>query len=167
MFRSTPLRTILSRSSATPVVRRSLRPVLSLLPRYASTGSSTAPSRTASLPVLLCALTCTLLGYTIGSSAGLPSPLASLGLGRQQASTEDDQPTYGTPEDFRKAIQELRHTFGNDSEGHESAVVSTNPDDLQIHGFSENDYHPGACYSFVDCWNSYRSSFELLYICGC
>lgn len=148
MFRSTPLRTILSRSSATPTtpaVRRSLRPFSSPRPRYASTSSSTAPSRTTSLPVLLCALTCTLLGYTIGSSADLPSPLASLGLGRQQVSTEDDQPTYGTPEDFRQAIQELRHIFSN--EGHESTLVSTNPDDLQVHGFSENDYHPGTSHS--------------------
>lgn len=82
------------------------------------------------------------MGYT---SASLPSPLASLGLGPRQASTEDDEPSYGTPEDFQKAIQELRHIFSD--EDHESGIVSTDPDDLRIHGFSENDHHPGVCLS--------------------
>lgn len=146
MFRRTPLRTILSRSSATSITLRcSLRPSPTPHWRHASTNRSTAPSRNASFPVLLCALTCTLLGYTIGSSADLPSPLAFLGLGRRQALTEDDEPTYGTPEDFQKAIQEMRHAFNN--KGHESGIVSTDPDDLRIHGFSDNDYHPGACPS--------------------
>jgi D-lactate dehydrogenase (cytochrome) len=147
MFRSTPLRSILSRTSVaptTPVADWFFRPFARVAPRsrYAST---IANSRTTSLPVLLGALTCTLLGYTIGSSVSLPSPLVSLGLGHRQASTEDVEPTYGTPEDFQKAIQELRHTFGN--EGRESGVVSTDPDDLRIHGFSENDHHPGVSVS--------------------
>lgn len=148
MLRSTLLRTTLSRSSATPttpVICRSLR-LFSIPPsRHSSTSSISAPSRATSLPVLLCALTCSVLGYAIGSSASLPSPLASLGLGPRQVSIEDDQPTFGTPEDFQKAIQELRHTFSN--EGYESGVVSTDPDDLQIHGFSENDHHPSMCLS--------------------
>lgn len=148
MFRSTPLRFILSRTSGTPtypVVRQSLRPFAASRLRHASTSSTSAPSRSPALPVLLAALTCALLGYTIGSAASLPSPLASLGLGRRQVSTEDDEPTYGTPKDFQKAIQELKHAF--DDEGHDSGVVSTDPDDLQIHGFSDNDHHPGASRS--------------------
>lgn len=150
MFRSTPLRSILSQTSAiptTPVAGRFFRPFARVAPRsrHASTCNTVANSRTTSLPVLLGALTCVLLGYTIGSSTSLPSPLVPLGLGHRQASTEDDEPTYGTPEDFQKAIQELRHTFSNG--GHESGVVSTDSDDLRIHGFSENDHHPGVCRS--------------------
>lgn len=46
------------------------------------------------------------------------------------------EPKYGTPKDFEHAIQELRASFNSDD------VVSTHPEDLRIHGFSENDYHP-------------------------
>ena len=151
MFRSAPFRSILSRTGAAPVVSCTLRPFARVAPlsRHASTYNTIANSRTTSLPVLLGALACTLLGYTIGSSDSLPSPLVSLGLGRQQASadSEDVEPTYGTPEDFQNAIQELRHTFS--AEGYESGVVSTDPDDLRIHGFSENDHHPGVCQSWT------------------
>lgn len=148
MFRSTPLRTISSRINAattSPVVRRSLHPFAAPRLRHASTSSTNVLSRASSLPLLLGALTCALLGYTIGSATSLSSPLAFLVPGRRQLSTADDEPTYGTPNDFQKAIQELKQTFNN--EGNESGVVSTDPDDLRLHGFSENDYFPSACRS--------------------
>ncbi|KAF8452613.1 FAD-linked oxidase-like protein [Boletus edulis BED1] len=148
MFRSAPVRSILRRKS-TPIVNQSSlnRPFATPHSRLASTGNTLANSRTASGGrALLGALTCVLLGYTIGASASRPFPLASLGL-RQQASTEDGEPTYGTPDDFQKAIQELRHAFSD--EGHEPGDVSTDPDDLRIHGFSENDHHPGAFHTVV------------------
>ena len=44
---------------------------------------------------------------------------------------------YGTTEDFQRAIEELRSTFPTEH------AVSTDLDDLRVHGFSENDYHPG------------------------
>lgn len=44
---------------------------------------------------------------------------------------------YGTPEDFQTAIREFRSTFV------EEDTVSTDADVLEVHGFSENDYHPG------------------------
>ena len=47
------------------------------------------------------------------------------------------EPQYGTPADFSKAIEELRSTFPSGDS------VSTDPDDLYVHGFSEYDYHPG------------------------
>lgn len=50
-----------------------------------------------------------------------------------------ETPTYGTPEDFERAIQSLRQELS-----HIDGGVSTNPDDLHAHGFSVNDYHPGA-----------------------
>lgn len=45
---------------------------------------------------------------------------------------------YGSPSDFAKAIQKLREALTGDEQ------VSTDEDDLEVHGFSENDYHPGA-----------------------
>jgi D-lactate dehydrogenase (cytochrome) len=62
------------------------------------------------------------------SAFGTPS-LASQALG-------EAEPKYGTPKDFEQAIKELRASFDSDN------VVSTHPEDLRIHGFSENDYHP-------------------------
>lgn len=52
--------------------------------------------------------------------------------------------TYGTTEDFAKAVQLLKEVFP------EEDTVTTDPDDLETHGFSENDYHPGA--SPVTCY---------------
>lgn len=43
--------------------------------------------------------------------------------------------SYGTPQDFQNAIAELRSTLGEET-------VSTDADVLEVHGFSENDYHP-------------------------
>ena len=48
-----------------------------------------------------------------------------------------DNPQYGTAEDFRVAIEELKTTFP------ESGAVSDDPEVLEPYGFSENDYHPG------------------------
>ena len=44
---------------------------------------------------------------------------------------------FGSSDDFEKAIRELKQAFPV------AGSVSTNPADLQAHGFSENDYHPG------------------------
>ena len=46
---------------------------------------------------------------------------------------------YGSPEDFKQAIEDLRSDLSHLEHG-----VSTTPDDLYAHGFSVNDYHPGA-----------------------
>lgn len=46
---------------------------------------------------------------------------------------------FGTPEDFNRAIEELKGALGKDS-------VSTDREDLFIHGFSANDYHPGITF---------------------
>lgn len=148
MFRSAPLGTVLSRTSiisTLPVARRSLRPFAAPRWRPASTSSTSTRFRTTSYPVLLGALTCALLGYAIGSATSLSSPLASLGF-RSQKVSMDDEPTYGSPEDFQKAIQELRRTF---DEGHESGIVSTDPENLRVHGASDSDQHPGAYRSLM------------------
>ncbi|ETW81282.1 oxidoreductase, FAD-binding protein [Heterobasidion irregulare TC 32-1] len=50
---------------------------------------------------------------------------------------------YGSPDDFRRGIEELKASFDRED------VVSTNPDDLLIHGFSPNVWHPGVPHSVV------------------
>ncbi|KAJ3516864.1 hypothetical protein NMY22_g14101 [Coprinellus aureogranulatus] len=50
----------------------------------------------------------------------------------------EEKSSYGTPDDFKKAIEALRHELS-----HIDGGVSTDPDDLHAHGFSANDYHPG------------------------
>lgn len=44
---------------------------------------------------------------------------------------------YGTPGDFRRAIEELKTTFP------EPGAVSDDPVVVAPYGFSQNDYHPG------------------------
>ncbi|PCH38627.1 hypothetical protein WOLCODRAFT_136371 [Wolfiporia cocos MD-104 SS10] len=54
----------------------------------------------------------------------------------RHVSTSGLNAQYGTPEDFQRAILELQKALP--SEG----AVSTDPDDLHTHGYSDNDYHP-------------------------
>ncbi|KAJ7153683.1 FAD-linked oxidase-like protein [Mycena filopes] len=51
---------------------------------------------------------------------------------------------YGTPTEFSQAIQALRIAFSP-----RVSVVSTDPDDLKIHGLSTNTYHTGVDHSVV------------------
>ena len=53
---------------------------------------------------------------------------------------------YGSNADFDRAIEELRAAFASDED-----AVSTAPEDLQDHGFSVNDYHPGTPNAFTSC----------------
>jgi len=55
---------------------------------------------------------------------------------------------YGSPEDFKKAIQELQELFGpeEDSPGE---LVTTNPDVLHDHGYSSLIHHEGEPYLFL------------------
>ncbi|KAI0070579.1 hypothetical protein K474DRAFT_1669929 [Panus rudis PR-1116 ss-1] len=54
----------------------------------------------------------------------------------------DDRRGYGSPEDFQKAIHELRDTFGGD-------LVSTEPDVLLQHGMSPYQQEPGKPHAVV------------------
>ncbi|TFY79625.1 hypothetical protein EWM64_g4390 [Hericium alpestre] len=61
-----------------------------------------------------------------------------------RASDDGKGPTaYGSPEDFKRAVQEMQATFPTEG------VVSTHPDDLFAHGFSTNVYHEGIPHSVV------------------
>ncbi|KNZ72089.1 D-lactate dehydrogenase [cytochrome], mitochondrial [Termitomyces sp. J132] len=53
------------------------------------------------------------------------------------------KPQFGTPKDFERAIQELKEAF------HNADAVSTDSEDLRIHGFSDYDYRPGRLHSVV------------------
>lgn len=58
--------------------------------------------------------------------------------------SEDIQRGYGSPEDFQQAIEALKQDLS-----HLEGGVSTDPEDLHAHGFSVNDYHPGAAHTVV------------------
>ncbi len=52
---------------------------------------------------------------------------------------------YGSPDDFKKAIQELQEAFCDDED-----AVSTDTDELERHGMANFAMHPGWCRpSFV------------------
>ncbi|KAF5391081.1 hypothetical protein D9757_003133 [Collybiopsis confluens] len=62
---------------------------------------------------------------------------------RQKAIVSLAKPEYGSPQDFQKAIVELKNSFPDKD------TVSTDPEDVYAHGFSVNDYHPGFAHSVV------------------
>lgn len=73
----------------------------------------------------------------LGAAAGLGAYLsASSSQSASQVSGLVN--VYGTPADFQKAIDELKDAFPADD------LVSTDVEDLEVHGSSDNDYHPGA-----------------------
>lgn len=76
--------------------------------------------------------------------ASFGSALLGYGIARNNqgvAATIDEPPKYGTPEDFVLAIQELRKVFPDDD-------VSTDPDDLHLHGFPQTEMHEGMPSTF-------------------
>ena len=94
--------------------------------QFSSQGSPA--SKKSSQLLLFTSLTAGLVGFTVAKS--LPT----------NPTTESHHATqFGSSDDFKKAIQELKSTFSADDK------VSTDPDVLHVHGFSTNDYHPGMC----------------------
>lgn len=79
------------------------------------------------------------LGLTLGAMAGglVGYVIARIPEKPFHIPESPSEPKYGCPEDFELAIKELRAAFPSEDS------VSTDPDDLYTHGFSENDYHPG------------------------
>jgi hypothetical protein len=72
-----------------------------------------------------------LLGYSFATWRVRPvSSTDDLGVA-------DEKPQYGSPEDFAKAIEDLKTTFPPDG------AVSTDQDVLHAHGFSIIHYLPG------------------------
>lgn len=83
-------------------------------------------------------LTGLFLAGTAVLSASAGYLLANCEAGKPGNSAPDLTNTrYGTLEDFRKAIEELKATFP------EPGAVSDDPIVVASYGFSQNDYHPG------------------------
>ncbi|KAF8606532.1 hypothetical protein BDV93DRAFT_469024 [Ceratobasidium sp. AG-I] len=70
-------------------------------------------------------------GYAVAAQSFSNPPLDSLVT-----------PSYATKAQIEEAVKELGTLFPPD-------IVSTNPDVLKVHGFSENSYHPSAPHSVV------------------
>jgi hypothetical protein len=106
--------------------------------RLTSTSATPVGGRTASLALLVGvgaggALTGYLLApHTESAPAQTPAAVA------RRAASPTAAPRFGSPEDFRTAIAELRAAF----DGREDAVT-IDEDVLRTHGFSEGDYLPG------------------------
>ncbi|EIN11736.1 hypothetical protein PUNSTDRAFT_119000 [Punctularia strigosozonata HHB-11173 SS5] len=79
-----------------------------------------------------------LTGYWLASRSGAPEAKKTTPVPQLDAPA----PQYGSPEDFKKAIEELKSSLSQDA-------VSTDPDVLREHGYSENDYHPSTPHSVV------------------
>lgn len=78
-----------------------------------------------------------LVGFKIASSKAGSSPVEIGGAAQAPLVA------FGTPSDFARAIDELKEAFPDPD------VVSTDPEDLRIHGFSDYDYRPGCLPSVV------------------
>ncbi|OAX44769.1 hypothetical protein K503DRAFT_677672 [Rhizopogon vinicolor AM-OR11-026] len=68
---------------------------------------------------------------------------ASITGGASDVLRTPSTPTYGSPEDVGKAIEELREALPGKNR------IQTNPDTLQAHGSSPNSYHPSFAHSVV------------------
>ena len=119
-------------------IQRRTRPV-AVLRQFSSQGSSPRPTAStvtqnatkySSTTLLFTSLLAGLVGFTVANS--VPNLLSPTIKDHGSESTQ-----FGSSDDFKKAIQELQSTFPMDNK------VSTDPDDLHAHGFSENAHHPG------------------------
>jgi hypothetical protein len=69
-------------------------------------------------------------GYTIAHAQQALTPTPT-------KSDATQEPQYGSPEEFKRGIEDLKQAFPSDD------IVSTDSEDLHHHGFSVYDYHPG------------------------
>jgi hypothetical protein len=113
--------------------------------RLASTSAPTNGGG-ASLPVLVAVGAGSVLaGYLLAPRAA-PAQAQTVVDAAHAPPPTDSVPSFGSPDDFRKAIDELRAAFGGDGD-----AVTTDEDVLKSKGFSENDYHPGALCPLPPC----------------
>ncbi|KAJ6488913.1 FAD-binding domain-containing protein [Mycena sanguinolenta] len=118
-----------------PLLRHNARiSVKSLVPGIRRYSAQTARStKSSSLSFAAAAGLC---GIAIGfGAAQWPTPKTSAG---------SSKPAYGTPKEFSQAIDDLRQVFST-----REGVVSTDADDLKVHGMSTNTYHEGIDHSVV------------------
>ena len=103
--------------------------------RYSTAGSSPLPPTRSSAPLIAFAVGSVVSGF-IGYKFANSQP-SDVSPSKPANSPSGLNEHYGSPEDFRKAISELKAVFP------EEDIVSTDEDVLEVHGNSDNDYHPG------------------------
>ena len=135
--------TLSCRTALLSSARRTLRatPVLRCAPTLDSrSNSSSAPASTdapqqrpqskssnAALAFAAGSLVSGAVAYWFASQTGRSGSEGAVELNGQ----------YGSQEDFRRAIEELKRLFPDED------TVTDDVEHLEEHGFSENDYHPG------------------------
>jgi D-lactate dehydrogenase (cytochrome) len=98
--------------------------------RLNSSSASSPPVQNAARGTRILVVAALLGGSMVGYMAGAAqTPVAS-------ASSSTTPFRYGSQKHFEMAISELKRILGEDK-------VSTQADDLHIHGYSENDHHEG------------------------
>ncbi|KDQ31649.1 hypothetical protein PLEOSDRAFT_1035245 [Pleurotus ostreatus PC15] len=109
--------------------------------RLYSNASGTSPLTRSHITawVLTASLAAGIAGYKLGH-IGASSTFTSY-------TVPGEKPRFGTPRDFQLAVVELKRAFASDSE--DEAQVSTDPEELERHGFSMYDYHPSAFHNVV------------------
>ncbi|THH29532.1 hypothetical protein EUX98_g4647 [Antrodiella citrinella] len=113
--------------------------------RHLSGGPTpTPPARSPILAFTVGALVSGSVAFAITSSRSSGPADELTRLSSSPANTDSGlNEQYGSMADFQKAIGELRATFPRED------VVSTDAEVLEIHGTSDNDYHPGSLPSVV------------------
>jgi D-lactate dehydrogenase (cytochrome) len=110
-----------------PLLQRTVR----LGGKHASPGLRLYSAQTARSNSGRVALVTGICGIAIGFGAAQFLP-------QTKASEIPHKPVYGTVTDFDHAIEDLKHIFST-----RLGVISTDPDDLKLHGLSTNTYHTG------------------------
>ncbi|GJJ13395.1 hypothetical protein Clacol_007649 [Clathrus columnatus] len=118
--------------------------------RSVSSASSSIPitpkhnsSNSFYLSILAVSILSGVVGYSFNSSSSSSSATSSSSSSLNDAYFKNTK--YGSPQDFKNAIQELRETFKDGP-----VDVDTTPDVLESHGFSSvNAYHEGHPYSVI------------------
>jgi hypothetical protein len=100
----------------------------------------------ASLPVLVAVGAGSVLAGYLLAPRPAPAQAQTVADAAHAPPPTDSVPSFGSSDDFRKAIDELRAAFGGDGD-----AVTTDEDVLKSKGFSENDYHPGALCLLPPC----------------
>ena len=91
-------------------------------------------------------------GYYVGARSNHHTPVES--------PRSPSKPVYGTPEDFARAIQELKSLFSEET-------ATTAEDQLDAHGFSPSVYHPGELV-IRHCHKQYSiGCHSRVYLVGC
>ncbi|KAG8708823.1 hypothetical protein FRC08_018698, partial [Ceratobasidium sp. 394] len=129
-------------SRLVPSMHRQLRlPVQRLSTSSRTFATSHAPPKRRLARTLALATTAALAG-TVGYNLAAQTAQNDHRSSYQRRTTELPD-KYGSEEDFRRGIAELRAHFT------EPGTFTTDPDALYEHGFSLNSYHHGAPHSVV------------------